>query len=853
MTGINVDFIGPNTMPFISIGPAKINTLTVNGSLSVDGNLDLKNHQVLNLTTPVNNTDAANKLYVDETVASGTSILTQKGDMLIRGTTANEAMHLGTDGQHLVANGTTGLPQWQSMPAVPSVPLSNNGDMLVRGPSANAAVPVGTSGQVLTVDLADPNKVAWKTPSAASLLVSAKGDLLSHDASNPVVLSSDNVNGDVLTVDSTAVTGLKWKTPASTSIPFTAKGDLISYNGTTSTVLPSDNVAGDILTVDPTASTGLKWKTPASSTIPFTAKGDLVSYNGSATTVLPSDNVNGDVLTVDSTAATGLKWKTPTSTVLPVTTKGDLITHDNTTVTVLPSDNVNGDVLTVDSTAATGLKWKTPASTILPVTTKGDLITHNDTVVTVLASDNVNGNVLTVDSTSETGLKWKTPSPAAIPFTAKGDLLSYNGTTATVLPSIGADQDVLTINTNSPTGLAWRTPSSAVLPLYNTGDMLVRGPVLNSGLPVGTFGQVLTARPDTTLKVVWQDPEVTRLWVETLLATNYVANAMIRDVDARNAFRMKNVPLPDNDSDVVPRIYVTNQDTATLNSAKQYSNSMVPLATWGDILVRGMMTNTAVPIGNTGDVLTADLVDNNKIKWAAPDVTKLWVNTQLASYVKYTLTQNLDGNLACRLINILPPSASNDATTKDYVDTNDTSVLNSANSHSDALIPLTAKGDIFTRTETGSARLPVGNMGYILQTNTATPTGLNWVDFWSFFPGNGDTITFTQLHDGGGADISVSFHVLQINNYCICSIPQFVGNYQINSQLRASAPTLLPFSTTTPSTGVIYYSYNNIPSIGLVVLDTMGYFSFMSSSGTGFGAPGVAVGIYKTCFTYYIV
>jgi hypothetical protein len=61
------------------------------------------------------------------------------------------------------------------------------------------------------------------------------------------------------------------------------------------------------------------------------------------------------------------------------------------------------------------------------------------------------------------------------------------------------------------------------------------------------------------------------------------------------------------------------------------------------------------------------------------------------------------------------PTLSTHLATRNYVDT-----------HA-SISPLTAKGDLYTRTTTVDARFPVGTAGQLLSVNLATTTGLEWI------------------------------------------------------------------------------------------------------------------------------
>ena len=89
-----------------------------------------------------------------------TSPTTTKGDLIVRGASADTRLPVGADTQILVADAAqpTGV-KWATAPS--SSPTTTKGDLIVRGTSADTRLPVGADTQILVADSTQPAGVKW--------------------------------------------------------------------------------------------------------------------------------------------------------------------------------------------------------------------------------------------------------------------------------------------------------------------------------------------------------------------------------------------------------------------------------------------------------------------------------------------------------------------------------------------------------------------------------------------------------------------------------------------------------------------------------------------------------------------
>lgn len=224
----------------------------------------------------------------------------------------NQRLYNSALSSYVAYNGTT----WTTISlGGSSSPTTTEGDLIVRGTTVDTRLGVGTNNQVLTVDTAVPGKVKWVAPTLGYVSpTTTKGDLIVRDATADI-RQPVGTDGQVLTADSSLSSGIKWATPTpGTSSPTTTEGDLI-VRGTSADSRLGIGTDNQVLTVDTSVAGKLKWAPAPAPVTPLTTKGDIFTY-ATATDRLPVGNP-GEVLIADPAAATGLKWQSPTALPAP--------------------------------------------------------------------------------------------------------------------------------------------------------------------------------------------------------------------------------------------------------------------------------------------------------------------------------------------------------------------------------------------------------------------------------------------------------------------------------------------------------------------------------------------------------
>lgn len=263
--------------------------------------------------TPVNNTDAATKAYVDTSPGAGLTV--EEAD---------------------------GTPSY-------------TGSTTLRFDQADGFVITQPAGAIARVDLAAIPNAALVTVGAATggtgQTTYTKGDLLAASAATTLTKLAVGTDTQVLTADAAEVTGIKWAAAGGfnltvediDAVPTYANLTKISFDqadgfvitnpvGTEAQIdlaaIPTSVLAGPITAakggtnIDTSASTGVPivdtgtWTVPATlsvakggtNTASYAAKGDILVSSGATTLTKLAVGTDDQVLTAASAEATGVKW-----------------------------------------------------------------------------------------------------------------------------------------------------------------------------------------------------------------------------------------------------------------------------------------------------------------------------------------------------------------------------------------------------------------------------------------------------------------------------------------------------------------------------------------------------------------
>ena len=227
--------IGASSTSVFIAGSLEVSSYAeINGSLTLDGNLQMQNHKIINLGNPTNNTDAANKSYVDtRSITIGDSTITIGGtDTTLTGltdidlTSGDKTIFDGVGANNLtIGAGTTTV-------VIP-------GDLQVTGTTTtNNVETVSTSnGVVFEGNVADANEL---TLLAGTL--TADRTVTLPDATGTVALTSDIVNTQLATAAALIdVSAMGSNTTASFTHSLSSKNLIVQlYDVTTGEVVFAD-------------------------------------------------------------------------------------------------------------------------------------------------------------------------------------------------------------------------------------------------------------------------------------------------------------------------------------------------------------------------------------------------------------------------------------------------------------------------------------------------------------------------------------------------------------------------------------------------------------------------------------
>jgi hypothetical protein len=182
-------------------------------------------------------------------------------------------------------------------------PLTTKGDLIIRDSTNNTRLPVGTNGQVISANSALTLGVEWLTLTASSVGAAPTSRILTINGT-PFDLSADRTwtVGDMLLAGIQSVTGAK-----------TFDKDKILMKGTSTgvTTLSTANTSATNYTATLQAATGtIAYLSDVTVSNVNTTKGDLHTY--STTQDRLPVGTNGQFLVANSAASTGLQWQTKT-------------------------------------------------------------------------------------------------------------------------------------------------------------------------------------------------------------------------------------------------------------------------------------------------------------------------------------------------------------------------------------------------------------------------------------------------------------------------------------------------------------------------------------------------------------
>jgi len=446
-------------------------------------------------------------------------------------------------------------------------------------------------------------------------------------------------------------------------------------------------------------------------------------------------------------------------------TKGDLVTHAAAAAVIL-SVGTNGQVLTVNSAAAEGIEWATPfADTGHIIEDEGIAATQRESLnfvgPGVIVSDDVGNNASVV-----------TISGSASPLTTQGDLFGFDLSADTRIP-IGTPGQVLTVSTVPNTLIRWETPAaqfyqtvqdegtpqtqrtqinfvgagvvvtdiasvttvtiSGGSPLTTQGDILGRNLTQDVRFAIGTPGQVLTVVTATPTLLAWTTPagigDITNA-ANVGAGTGLIFRDKIGSIlNFKSLIGGSNITIIDSADDItfnVPQSYEAIFDEAVLlpqRTTMKFAGAGVtatdfggdtlitipgggasPLTTQGDLFARNLTVDDRLPIGSPNQVLAVTTITPTLMRWIT-----------LPTNFYQTVQDEGTPEVQRSTINFVGAGVS----VADVASVTTVTIGGAAS-------PLTTKGDIFTW-DTGDARLPVGTLNQVLESNSADATGLRWV------------------------------------------------------------------------------------------------------------------------------
>lgn len=232
------------------------------------------------------------------------SLLTTKGDLLIRGTTELQRLPVGTGDHVLMSHPTGEIVKWESLPTLLNYLFQSRGDLLVRGNTWPQRLSIGNQYDVLTVL---SNDVQWVGPEyTLTPVLEGQGEILIRDGAVCVKLILGTAK-QLLNVNA-GETLLEYITPYwIENALLTTQGDIVK-RGAAAPERMAIGSAKQVLAVND-AGNDLVYK--YEHTI-LTTQGDIIKRGAAAPERMARGTAN-QVLSVNA-AGTDLEYKAPTTT-----------------------------------------------------------------------------------------------------------------------------------------------------------------------------------------------------------------------------------------------------------------------------------------------------------------------------------------------------------------------------------------------------------------------------------------------------------------------------------------------------------------------------------------------------------